>query len=144
MPYRRFFPRGISLSEVLISMVIIAIYAVAAYPSHTEHNRLSEATTTLTKLRETLKAYHQAEHSYLNSSTHRCVLNTVSTTFFDFSCSSASDHGFTITASNKPHLQLGSGGRFEFSIDQDGNRKTISFAGSLVNTDCWMTSRNGC
>jgi Tfp pilus assembly protein PilE len=147
MQYQRSIPLGISLAEVVICLSVIAIIVVAAYPSYIEYslrNKLADATSILIQLRYTLETYYQNEQSYLDHADQSCALKSVSTAFFDFTCSEASEQRYTITASNKPHAQLGIGGRFEFSIDQDGHRKTIAFAGSLVNTDCWMSSRNGC
>lgn len=151
---------GFTLIELLITVVIISIllsFAIPTYSQHIVRTKLSNATSGLLGLRHITEQLYQKTRTYeqINNPGNCGVIATPSwvlykdrnqsvSKYFDFSCSNASSITYIWTASNKANVGLGAQGAYTYSVDQYGNQKTISFAGSNSNVDCWKLGSNGC
>jgi type IV pilus assembly protein PilE len=151
---------GFTLIEMMITVVVISILLSVAIPTYTQHvvrTKLSDATSGLLGLRHLTEQRYQKVHTYeeINNPGACEVITQKSWTkykdknqsvsrYFDFTCSNASSFTYIWTAINKANVGLGSQGSYKYSLDQNGNQKTIYFAGNYSNDDCWKLGKTSC
>jgi type IV pilus assembly protein PilE len=134
--------RGFTLIELMIAVVIVAILAAVALPSYNNYVRrgkIAEATANLSTMRVKLEQYFQDQRSYVGA----CAAGTVAplpapgeAKYFGYTCPAGNltANTYIVQADG-----LGDMAGFTYTIDQGGNRKTVSTGwGTCANTACWV------
>ena len=138
--------RGVSLAELIIVMVIIAILTVIALPAYSNYvsrNKLTVAVTNLQDLRLRMEQFYQDNRTYMNNDGDACAIDMPALENFTISCTGITRTTYTLSAVNKSGVGLGDPGDYEYTIDEDGNMATVIFKGSSVNKPC-LTVSNKC
>jgi len=145
--------KGFTLIEVMITVAIVAILSMVAYPSYRDYvvrGNIPTATAGLAVKQVQMEQFFQDKRKYTGGDVAAsigtgmgCVSDT-SGKYFDFSCTGAgapSDTTYTISAIGK-----GSMAGFTFTIDQTGAKTTgavpTGWAQPNPNT-CWVTKKGG-
>jgi len=124
-------PRGFTLIEIMVTVVIIAILAAIALPSYTDYvtrGRVVEATANLSDARAKMEQYFQDNRSYPTA----CTTATPGATEvqlspgqnFDLACSNLTPTTYTVTATGKGPMA-----GFTYTINE-GNVHTSAFTGT--------------
>lgn len=136
---------GFTLVELMIAIAVIAILAsvaIPAYNSYTLRTRLAEGMTTLSDLRLQMEQYFQDNRSFAIAGTTRCAIPSPAGNDFSFSCKAPTPTTFVWTATSKGGA-LGASS-FIYTIDQNGNRKTLAFDGTTSSSTCWEIRPGKC
>jgi type IV pilus assembly protein PilE len=141
--------KGFTLIELMIVVAVVAILARIAYPSYADYmvrGKLSEAVAQLSAMRIKLEQYFQDNRTYVgacNANSAAPLPNGTEAKYFTYTCATDSS-SFTVTATGNTSQGLSDGANsFTYTIDQGGNRKTISTKwGSCANTACWVLRRD--
>ncbi len=136
---------GFTLIELMIAITIVAILAsvaIPAYNSYTQRTKLAEGMTTLSNLRLQMEQYYQDNRSYAVVGTTNCAIPAPAGNDFSFSCTAPTPTTYVWTATSTGS-SLGAG-LFVYSIDQDGNRKTVKFHGGTSASTCWEIRPGKC
>ena len=147
---------GLTLIELMVTLAIIAVLAGVVIPSYTAYStrgKVSSGTAQLASLRLALEQNLQQFGSYKADPTddtttvNNCAgFASVTDPMFDLSCNAATHTSFLITASNKAGQGMGDAGDYQYTIDQDGNKKTTFYGGSDLDPDldCWKLGSGSC
>lgn len=133
--------RGFTLLELMITVVIVSILAAIALPNYNNYvtrSKISEATAQLSTMRIKMEQIFQDQRTYANA----CLAGTVAplpgvndVKYFTYTCPVKDAVSFTVQADGVA-IQGMTG--FSYTIDQGGNRKTLSTGwGTCANTACW-------
>jgi len=132
--------RGFTLIELMIAVVVVAILAAVALPSYNNYVRrgkISEATANLSTMRVKMEQFFQDNRTYAGA----CAGGTVAplptagdAKYFTYSCPTKDATSFVVQADG-----VGDMAGFTYTVDQGGNRKTVSTGwGTCANTACWV------
>jgi len=132
--------RGFTLIELMIAVVIVAILAAVALPSYNRYvqrGKISEATANLSTMRVKMEQFFQDNRTYAGA----CAAGTVAplptagdAKYFTYSCPTKDATSFVVQADG-----VGDLAGFTYTVDQGGNRKTVSTGwGTCANTACWV------
>ena len=139
---------GFTLIELLITLVILSLLAAVAYPSYSNYTRrshISEGLTQLNDLRLQQEQYYQENRTYLKEgTTDECAVVPKTNKYFSFTCSAVTATSYTWSASNKVAGGMEQSDTYQYSIDSNGNQKTLSFDGNTVDLNCWQVSSKPC
>jgi type IV pilus assembly protein PilE len=136
--------RGFTLIEVMITVAIIGILSAIALPMYSDYirrGRIPEAISNLAGTQVRLEQYFQDAKSYLNG-TACGVAAPVAGKYFNFSYTVCNATAYTLQASG-----YGSMAGFNYTIDQDGNKATLTGLPSGWTppspNNCWVTNKGG-
>jgi len=141
-------PRGFTLVELLITVVVVAILAAVALPSYTAYvkrGKIQEATTNLLTMRTKLEQYYQDNRRYDGA----CAAGTVAPLpanqhYFTITCAFAASPSqtYTVTATCQGDLA-----GFVYTINQANQRLTTQVPdptwASSTPVSCWVTKKGG-
>lgn len=136
-------PRGFSLIELMIVVVIIAVLAaitIPAYSDYVKRGRITDAVGKLAEMNVKMEQLFQDTRSYKGG----CVPNSVAplptaTTFFAFTCPTLSDTQYQIVATGQNTMD-----GFVFTLSQDNTRQsTLPANWGGGSTTCWILSKGG-
>ncbi len=136
---------GFTLIELLIILTIIGILAsiaIPAYNNYTQRSKLAEGMTSLSNLRLQMEQYYQDNRSYATAGATTCAIAAPAGNDFNFSCTAPTTTSYVWTATSAG-ASLGAG-QFVYTIDQDGNRTTTKFNGTVSTSTCWEIRPGSC
>lgn len=133
--------RGFTLLELMIVVVIVSILAAVALPNYNNYitrSKISEAAAQLSTMRIKMEQFFQDQRTYAGA----CVAGSVAplpgandAKYFTYTCPLKDATSFIVQADGVA-IQGMTG--FSYTIDQGGNRKTLSTGwGTCANTACW-------
>ena len=133
--------RGFTLIELMITVVIIAILAAVALPNYNNYvlrGKITEATAQLSTMRIKMEQFFQDNRTYAGA----CVGGTVAplpsgenAKYFTYSCPAKDATTFLVQADGVAGAGMAG---FTYTIDQNGNRRTVSTGwGTCASTACW-------
>ena len=134
--------RGFTLLEVMVTVVIVAVLstiAVSSYSAYVIRGRVPEATANLAVKQVQMEQFYQDNRSYLAAPP--CDADTISSQYFNFSCSTLTASAYTLLATGKGPMT-----GFRYTVTQDSTRATAAVpAGwSLPSpNNCWVTKPGG-
>jgi len=134
---------GFTLIELVIAMAIVALLAAVAIPAYsdfTTRSKLAEGMGNLSNLRLQMEQYYQDNRSY-RTATGACPIADFNGNDFAFTCSASTATTYTWTATSLAGLGAG---HYQYNIDQDGNRKTLTFNGASSTSTCWEVRSGNC
>lgn len=132
---------GVTLVEVIVTLLVLSIltaFAVNGYTSFVRRARAAEALEQLDRFRTRMEKAFQDNGNYGVGSCAVAVPTSVDS--FTYACTlSSANQAFTGTVTGS-----GSVSGYQFSINEQGLRRTLAFPGATVPADCWMTEKNRC
>lgn len=148
--YRRRLNQGLTLIEVMIVVVIIAVLASIAVPQYSDYmlrSKVAEAVSHLGQHRVRLEQFFQDNRTYVGGAAPWACGSAApsgnDSKYFTLSCTSTATT-YTITATGI--AAQGTAG-FTYTVDQ-ANARTTTISSPAPWTaglqNCWVTSKNGC
>ncbi len=130
---------GFTLIELLTAMAIIGILALVSAPYYVEYlqrGKISQGIGQLSQLTLQMEKAYLDSHNY--GSGGRCQVPNLTDEYFNYSCTTTNNgQNYVWVASSKD-------GQYSYSVDQDGDRKTLKFKGNTSNASCWLLSSGDC
>jgi type IV pilus assembly protein PilE len=132
---------GVTLVEVVVTLVVLATltaFAVNGYTSFVRRARAAEALEQLDRFRTRMEKAFQDNGNYGVGACSVAVPTSVDS--FNYGCTLASaNQAFTATVTGFANVA-----GYQFSINEQGLRRTLAFPGATVPADCWMVEKNKC
>jgi type IV pilus assembly protein PilE len=130
---------GFTLIELMIVVLIVGILTTVAVPSYSQYltrGRLAEVLTELSAFRLRMEQTYQDNGNFGIGS---CAVASPSREGFGFVCALVdAGQGYTMTVTGS-----GRNAGYAYSIDDRGDRKTLSFPNGAP-ADCWMIRAGAC
>lgn len=131
--------RGLTLIEVMVTLVIVGILTAIAYPSYSAQvgkGRRADAKQALVELAQRLERFYSENSTYLGATLGAGGIYATASAggYYTLAIATQTATAFTVTAT--PTGNQASDACGTFSFDQAGNR-TVS-GGSLSATVCWQ------
>ncbi len=131
---------GITLIELMIALVMLAILATIALPTYSEYvirNKLTTVPAQLLDLRLRMEQVYQDNRSYLDpANADNCAIAAPVTDNFSYACANQTRTTYTWTATNKVNSGLGDAADYTYTINEMGDISTTTFAGDNVADTC--------
>jgi len=139
---------GVTLIELMVTLVIIAILSAIAIPAYTDYvkrGRIPQATNNLSSMRVKMEQYFQDNRKYPAACTDAGGMPLPAADDFSYSCTldASNTNIFTVTATGQ-----GSMAGFTYTIDESNNKKTTAVPtdwGTLPQGGftCWVRRKGG-
>jgi type IV pilus assembly protein PilE len=130
---------GFTLIELMIVVLMVSILATIAVPSYSQYltrGRLSEVLTDLSAFRLRMELAYQDNGNF---GVGACAVTPAAKEGFNFACViESAGQGYTMTATG-----TGRNAGYAYSIDDRGERRTLSFPGAEA-AACWMIRAGAC
>ncbi|MTW12819.1 prepilin-type N-terminal cleavage/methylation domain-containing protein [Pseudoduganella eburnea] len=137
---------GVTLIELMVSLVIIAILSAAALPAYNDYvkrGKIPQATSNLSSMRVKMEQYFQDNRSYPSACTAAAGMPLPAADDFTYSC--------TLTATTFTVQAQGSGSMSDFiyTIDESNNKRTTKLppawgsASAASPIGCWVRKKGG-
>lgn len=141
---------GFTLIEVMITVAIVGILAAIAVPSYNEYvqrARITEATSSLSDMRNKMEQYFQDNRTWTPGGgiTLPCNPGTVAplpvSQNFTFTCVGLGANTYTVVATGNAGSSMAG---FQYSINQFNQRVTMAVpAGWQIRPNCWVLKKDG-
>jgi type IV pilus assembly protein PilE len=132
---------GFTLVEAIITLLVLSIltaFAVNGYVSFVKRARAGEAIEQLDRFRTRMEKAFQDSGNY-GVGTCAVTLPT-GVDKFTYSCVLASaNQAYTASATGSGNMA-----GYQFSINDQGLRRTDAFPSAIVPANCWMVEKNRC
>lgn len=135
----KYVQQGITLIEVLITLVIVGILSGVAIPAYTDHvtrSRTAEAFTALGAAQANAEQFWSNTRSYADYDESGAF--PAATPNFTYALSNATPSTYTITATGRARMA-----GFTYTIDQNGTRATPATPAWGTSTSCWVDQKGG-
>jgi type IV pilus assembly protein PilE len=135
--------RGFTLTEVMITVGIVAIVAgiaIPSYSSYLQRSRVPAALNALTSFATRMEQYYQDNNRYGTSTCGQGMALPVAEKFTVTCSLTNSGQGFLATATGISGTPVQG---FTYTIDQQGNRKTTAHPAGALN-NCWTLKGKTC
>jgi type IV pilus assembly protein PilE len=135
---------GFTLIEVLIVVAIIGILSAIAVPQYRDYvirARLTEAFSGLGGVQTGAEEFWNNHHTYsgMDGQNETVLPRTQASSNFTYTLTTGTDSAFKVTATGRGQMAS-----FVYTIDQNGNRTTVSTAnGWGTSTSCWIDRKGG-
>lgn len=132
--------RGFTLVEVMTAAGVIGILGSIAYPAYTSYVDRARLTAAFGELSVFSLRMEQRYGDIGAYGTSGCAVTPRPVRGFAISCELTDDaHGFVATARGQGRLQ-----GYAFTIDQAGQRATLSHPGGVPKGNCWTLRGGSC
>ena len=141
--------RGFTFIQfMIVAIMIIAVVvwvSIQARHDYEERAKISEARVNLSRMQGKLKQFYQDNKTYVGAcraGTGASLPSGKDALFFSYTCPPANLTANTYLVRADGNAKWGMAG-FTYSVDQDGNRRTLSTGwGTCANTTCWVTIKD--
>jgi type IV pilus assembly protein PilE len=141
---------GFTLLELMITVAVVGILAMIAYPSYSDYVRrgkIAEATSTLMDVRSKMERFFLDNRTYAGSDAaanlpcHKATMEA-GKKYFTFDCSNLGTNTYTVTATGVAAQGMAN---FVYTINEQNTRTTsiTSTPGWNAATNCWVTKKGG-
>jgi type IV pilus assembly protein PilE len=136
-----------AITAIIVAMVvIIAMFAISSYYRYFLGTRIAQGTSKLAGMRLNMERYFQKNFTYNNPQSPPCeaaessVAPLPTDSNFTYSCPVLTATQFTVVATGNDSMA-----GFEYSIDQNDNRVTVSVPTGWqgAGARCWVIKRDG-
>jgi type IV pilus assembly protein PilE len=144
---RKLVSEGVITATIVGIVVIVAALAISSYYQYFLGTRIERATAKLAGMRANMERYFQKNLTYNNPEGPPCgepessVAPLPTDSNFTYSCPMLTATQFTVLATGTASME-----GFQYSIDQNDNRTTVSLpptGWSGTGARCWVTKRDG-
>ena len=134
-------PRGFTLIEAVITLLVMSILCAFAMNSYTSYVKRARAVDTLEQLNQFRTHMEKAFQDNGNYGSGACAVGLPTVVInFALSCDLAQNgQAFVAKATGLANMA-----GYVFSINEQGIRRTEAFPAAAVPADCWMVEKDKC
>lgn len=138
--------QGFTLIEAMIVTAIVSILAAIAIPSYQDYMRrgqLQEGFALMSGFQLRIEQSYQDNRHYGNGAadSSNCAIATPTSSRFEFSCATSDERqAYTLIGTGNSGAVRG----YKYSINQNGQRRTLLFKSNEVEANCWLDRSLNC